>query len=495
VRNWGEELMATLALAGPEWDGKLYSDGWKAGSAGELPVVEPATGELLVTVGKASPADVAHAANSALAAQADWAKMLPRQRAGIFRKTAAIFEREMEEMAAFIARETGALLFKGQHEVREAIEILLAASSMPLQTQGHVLPQVTGRFNFARRVPLGVVGVISPFNFPLILSIRSVAPALAAGNAVVLKPDPQTPVSGGFYIAKAFEEAGLPTGLLHVLPGGAEVGEAMCIDPNIHMIAFTGSTPAGRKVGEICGRHLKKVALELGGKNALIVLEDADLDIAVSNAAWGSYLHQGQICMSVGKILAHASIAEQLATKLAEKARCLPVGNPATKQVALGPVINQRQRDRVHAIVQESVAQGASLLAGGTYRDLFYQPTVLNFVRPDMRAFKEEIFGPVAVVVPVASDDEAISLANQSEFGLSAGVITNDLGRAIALGQRLHVGLLHINDQTVADDVVNPFGGRGASGNGTSMGGPADWEEYTQWQWVTIKNQASSYPF
>jgi benzaldehyde dehydrogenase (NAD) len=487
--------MATLALADPVWGGKLYTDGWKAGSGGEFPVVEPATGKLLVTAGKASAADVAQAAKSALAAQADWAKMLPRERAAIFRKTAAIFEREMEEMASFIARETGALLFKGQHEVREAIEILLAASSMPLQPQGHVLPQVTGRFNFARRVPLGVVGVISPFNFPLILSIRSVAPALAAGNAVVLKPDPQTPVTGGFYIAKAFEEAGLPSGLLHVLPGGAEVGEAMCTDPNIHMIAFTGSTPAGRKVGEICGRHLKKVALELGGKNALIVREDADLDIAVSNAAWGSYLHQGQICMSTGKILAHESIAEQLAAKLAEKARSLPVGNPATEQVALGPVISQRQRDRMHAIVQESVAQGATLLAGGTYRDLFYQPTVLNLVRPEMRAFKEEIFGPVAVVVPVASDEEAITLANQSEFGLSAGIISSDLGRAMALGQGLHTGLLHINDQTVADDVVNPFGGRGASGNGTSMGGPADWEEYTQWQWVTIKSQATPYPF
>jgi benzaldehyde dehydrogenase (NAD) len=495
MRNRGEGLMATLALADPAWDGKLYSDGWKAGSAGVLPVVEPATGEILVTVGKASVADVAQAAKSAMAAQEDWAKMLPRQRAAIFRRTAAIFEREMEEMASFIARETGALLFKGQHEVRETIEILMAASSMPLQPQGHVLPQVTGRFNFARRVPLGIVGVISPFNFPLILSIRSVAPALAAGNAVVLKPDPQTPVSGGFYIAKAFEEAGLPSGLLHVLPGGAEVGEAMCTDPNIHMIAFTGSTPAGRKVGEICGRHLKKAALELGGKNALIVLEDADLDIAVSNAAWGSYLHQGQICMSTGKILAHASIAEQLAARLAEKARHLPVGNPATEHVALGPLINQRQRDRVHAIVQESVAQGATLLAGGTYRDLFYQPTVLNFVRPEMRAFREEIFGPVAVVVPVASDDEAVALANQSEFGLSAGIISSDLGRAMALGQRLHTGLLHINDQTVADDVVNPFGGRGASGNGTSMGGPADWEEYTQWQWVTIKSQATPYPF
>lgn len=487
--------MAPHTLAEPAWNEKLYSGEWRSGGAGNLTVVEPATGKPLVTVGKASAADVADAAKMALIAHAEWVKMPARQRAAIFRKAAAVFERDIDEMAPFIARETGALLFKGQHEVRESIEILYSASSMPLQPQGYVLPQITKPFNFARRVPLGVVGVISPFNFPLILSMRSVAPALAAGNGVVLKPDPQTPVTGGFYIAKAFEEAGLPPELLHVLPGGAEVGEALCTDPNIAMIAFTGSTPAGRKVGELCGRHLKKVALELGGKNSLIVLEDADLDIAASNAAWGSYLHQGQICMATGKILAHASIAEKLVEKLAGKARNMPAGDPATGQVALGPVINQRQRDRIHAIVQESVAQGATLVTGGNYRDLFYEATVLHRVRREMRAFSEEIFGPVAVVVPFSSEDEAVALANQTDFGLSAGIISRDAGHAMELGQRLRVGLLHINDQTVADDVVNPFGGRGASGNGTSMGGPADWEEYTAWQWVTIKDRATAYPF
>jgi benzaldehyde dehydrogenase (NAD) len=199
--------------------------------------------------------------------------------------------------------------------------------------------------------------------------------------------------------------------------------------------------------------------------------------------------------MATGKILVHASIADKFAAKLAETAKHLPVGNPATEQVALGPVINQRQRDRMHAIVQESVSQGATLLAGGSYRELFYEPTVLNHVRPGMRAFEEEIFGPVAVVVPVASEEEAVALANQTEYGLSAGIISADVGRAIALGQKLHAGLLHINDQTVADDVVNPFGGCGASGNGTSMGGPADWEEYTQWQWVTLKSEATRTPF
>lgn len=488
-------MTTTVAPASTVWTDNVYSRGWRKGSAGTITIVEPATGESLGSVGAASPTDVEAAAKAALAAQPAWADLPPRDRAAIFRRAAAVFERDGEEMAAFIARETGALLFKGQHEVREAAVILYSAASMPLQPQGYVLPQVTGRFNFARRVPLGVVGVISPFNFPLILSIRSVAPALAAGNAVVLKPDPQTPVTGGMFIARAFEEAGLPSDLLHVLPGGADIGEALCVDPNIAMIAFTGSTPAGRKVGEICGRHLKKVSLELGGKNSLIVLEDADVDIAASNAAFGSYLHQGQICMATGRILAHASIAGQLTARLAEKANHLPVGNPATEQVALGPLINSRQRDRVHAIVHDSVAQGARLEVGGSYRDLFYQPTVLSRVGPGMRAFEEEIFGPVAVVVPFATDEEAVTLANQTDFGLSAAVISADVGRAMALGQRLKTGLLHINDQTVADDVVNPFGGRGASGNGTSMGGPADLEDYTQWQWVTLKNKATIYPF
>lgn len=482
-------------LAEAVWAGKLYTNGWRAGAAGTIDVIEPATGDSLAAVGAASPADVASAAKSASAAQAKWAAMGPHDRASVFHKAAAIFERDIEQIGLFIARETGGLISKGQHEVHAAAHILQAAASMPLQPQGLVLPEVSGRFNFARRVPYGVVGVISPFNFPLILSIRTVAPALAVGNAVVLKPDPQTPIAGGFWIAKVFDEAGLPAGLLHVLPGGADVGEALCTDPNINMVSFTGSTRAGRRVGELCGSHLKKVSLELGGKNPLIVLDDADVDIAASNAAWGSYLFQGQICMTTGMVLAHASIADKLAAKLAEKAKALRVGNPATEQVALGPMINERQRDRVHAIVQDAVKQGAKLMAGGTYRDLFYQATVLTGVRPGMRAFTEEIFGPVAVVVPVASDDEAVAMANQSDYGLAAGIISNDVGRAMALGQRLKVGLLHINDQTVKDDHVNPFGGRGASGNGSSMGGPADWEEFTQWQWVTIKKSATAYPF
>ncbi|MCW0415990.1 Benzaldehyde dehydrogenase [NAD(+)] [Xanthomonas sacchari] len=340
-----------------------------------------------------------------------------------------------------------------------------------------------------------MVGVISPFNFPLVLSLRSVAPALAVGNAVVLKPDPRTPYAGGFVIAEVLQQAGLPKGLLHVLPGGADAGQALVEAPGVPMIAFTGSTAAGRRIGELAGKHLKKTALELGGKNSLIVLDDADLDKAVSAIAFGAYFHQGQICMATGRVLVQRSIAAELTRRLAEKARHLPVGDPATAHVALGPIIDQRQLQHVKDVVDASVAAGAVVEAGGTHEGLFYAATVLSNVQPGMPAFEEEVFGPVANVIAFDSDDEAVALANQTEYGLSAGILSASVGRAMALGERLHTGLLHINDQTVADEVTNPFGGTGASGNGTSMGGPADWGQYTHWQWVTIQDGAPQYPF
>ncbi len=473
----------------------VFNGDWIAASGQVISVLEPATGEPLMRCAMAEAADITAACRSAALAQPAWAASGPRERAQVFRKAAECAERAFDELALYVARETGAALFKGEHEVRETIVLLHQAAGMLSQPHGLVLPSAAGRLSYARRQPHGVVGVISPFNFPLVLSIRSVAPALAAGNAVVLKPDPQTPVSGGFLIARLFEEAGLPKGLLQVLPGAAPAGEALCRDPNVRMIAFTGSTAAGRKVAETAGRHLKKVALELGGKNPLIILEDADLDLAASNAAWGAWLHQGQICMATGLILVHESIAASLTRKLVEKARALTVGNAARGEAALGPLINPRQLQRVHEIVSDSLQAGARLEAGGEYQHLFYQPTVLSGVRPGMRAFDEEMFGPVATVVSFATDEEAIELANRTEYGLSAGIISPSVGRAMAIGERLDCGLLHINDQTVADECINPFGGRGASGNGGSVGGPADWDEYSQWQWVTVKNTAPMYPF
>ncbi len=487
--------MATTAFLDTGiWDGKLYLGGWSVANKAQ-DILEPASGSVLTRVGMATPGDVAQAAVRARAAQAEWAALPFEQRAAIFRKAAAIVAREAEGMTRWIVRETGSIPPKAGVELHAAEGILHEAAAMLTQPSGLVLPSDGGRISLARRVPHGVVGVISPFNFPLILSIRAVAPALATGNTVVLKPDPRTPITGGYLIARVFEEAGLPKDCLQVLPGGADVGQALCVDPNVAMISFTGSTAAGRSVGELAGRHLKKVTLELGGKNRLIVLDDADVELAASCAAWGAYLHQGQICMSTGLVLAHEKVAAKVTEALVAKANHLPVGDPATRQVALGPLIDVRQRDRVHAIVQDSVKQGAQLAAGGSFEGNFYKPTVLTDVKPGMRAFDEEVFGPVASIATFSDEDEAVALGNRTEYGLSLGIVSASVGRALALARRIPTGLLHINDQTVADEPHIPFGGRGASGNGGRHGGPANWEEFTQWQWLTIKDSAPRYPF
>ena len=472
----------------------IYSDGWRPTAAG-ADVVDPATRQILGRVGVATAGHAAAAAASARAASQSWFAQPYEERAAVLRKAADLLEQRAEDFTGWLVRETGSVAAKAGFEIMLTVKALREAAAMPSQPQGYVLPTAPGQLSYCRRLPLGVIGVISPFNFPLYLGMRAVAPCLAIGNGVVLKPDPRTAMSGGLLVAQLFEAAGLPEGLLHVLPGGADVGEALCTDPNIAMIQFTGSTATGRKIGELAGKHLKKLSLELGGKNALIILDDADLDLAASNAAWAAYLHQGQICMTSGRILVQDTVYDALADRLTVKANQLPVGNPSSGQVALGPVINQAQLQHAHAIVEDSVKAGAKLRAGGGFDQLFYQPTVLTEVTAGMRAFDEEIFGPVAVLTRFSTDDEAVELANDTEYGLSAAIISSSVGRAMALGARLNVGLLHINDQTVGDEVVNPFGGRGQSGNGTSIGGPANWDEFSQWQWVTIRDTPPAYPF
>ncbi len=476
------------------WREHLFSGGWRTASRA-IDVIEPATGEAMARAGEAVPADVASAAAAATAAQPAWAALPPRERAAVFHRAAALLQQHFDELALWVTRETGAILPKGQHELREAVAFCQLAAGMPMQAQGQLLPAEAGRLSIARRVPHGVVGVISPFNFPLILTLRVVAPALAAGNAVIVKPDARTPVSGGLLLAQLFEAAGLPAGVLHVLPGGAEVGEALVTEPQVQMISFTGSAAVGRRVGELAARQLKKASLELGGSNALVILDDADLDLAASNAAWGAWLHQGQICMATNRVLVHASIAEALTERLVAKATHLPVGNGATQQVALGPLIDARQRDRVHAVVQDSVRAGARLLAGGSYEGLFYRPTVLAGVQPGMRCHDEEVFGPVLNLITFKTDDEAVALANAHHGGLAAAVISRSVGRAMALARRLKAGMVHVNDQTVNDDAVNPFGGPGIAGNGNSHGGPGDWEQFSTWQWMTVKDAPPPYPF
>lgn len=494
-RYTASEQVKTPFMNEPLWRGRFFSQQWTTGAGETFPVIDKANGEVISTLGQASPDDVRKAAKAAKSAQDSWRSTSYEARADIFRRAATLVHEHREELAVWLMRETGAIRPKADVELKAATGILNASCAMITEPQGLLLPSNAGRMSFARRVPHGVVGVIAPFNFPLLLAIRAVSPALATGNAVILKPDTRTAVAGGVLIARILQEAGLPDGVFHVLPGGVDVGEAICTDPDISMIAFTGSTGAGRRVGELCGKHLKKVSLELGGKNSMIILEDADLDLAASNAAFGAWLHQGQICMATGRILAQRSIASALVDRLVEKASHLKAGNPMSGQVALGPIIGEQQLGHINAIVQDSISAGATLRAGGSFEGLFYQPTVLDNVKLGMRAFDEEIFGPVASITTFDSDDEAVSLANATQYGLSASVISRSVGRAMAIGNQLKTGLLHINDQTVHDEPHIPFGGRGQSGNGGSIGGPANWEEFTQWQWVTVKDTPPSYPF
>ena len=321
------------------------------------------------------------------------------------------------------------------------------------------------------------------------------APALALGNAVVLKPDPRTSVSGGVVLARVLEEAGLPEGLFHVLPGGPDVGEALITDPLVRIISFTGSTAVGRRIGELAARHLKRAHLELGGNSALVILDDVDLERAASAGAWGSFLHQGQICMTTGRHLVHERVYDDYIAALSAKADSLPVGDPASGQVALGPIIDERQRDKVHGLVTASTAAGARLSAGGTYEGLFYRPTVLADVTPSTPAWAQEVFGPVAPVIRFSSAEEAAAIAAQTEYGLSLGILTRDVMRGLELARKIPTGIVHINEQTVDDEPNVPFGGLLDSGTGTRFGGTANLEAFTETRWVTIRGDIAPYPF
>lgn len=478
------------------WTSRIFLDGWVAGSGGDYAVKEPATGEDLGRIGAATPDDVRKAAARAAEAQHAWAATPYQVRGAVMRKAGDLFRDHAAEVQDWLTREAGSIQGKTELESWFAANACYEAAGLVSLPYGELLQTMEPHLSLTRRRPVGVVGVISPFNVPLILSIRAVAPALALGNAVILKPDPRTAVSGGVVLARIFEEAGVPAGVFSMLPGGAEVGEALVTDPDVRMISFTGSTRVGRIVGSLAARHLKRSHLELGGNSALIVLDDVDVEQAVSVGAWGSYLHQGQICMATSRHLVQRSIAEEYVTKLAQHANQLPVGNPARDQVALGPIIDAKQRDHIHELVTSSVSAGARLAAGGTYEGLFYRPTVLADVPLTAPAYTEEIFGPVAPVVPFDTIDEAVRLATDTAYGLALGILTRDVMKGLALADRIPSGTVHINDQTVADEVVNPFGGVRDSGPGARLGGPqANLEAFTDVQWVTMRGDLPQYPF
>ena len=479
------------------WTGRIFVDGWRSGSSDQQrAVIEPATGAELGRIGVATPNDVHKAAERAQLAQRQWASSSYELRASVLRRAAALWETHAEEIQSWIIRESGAIGPFAARQTSVTTQTCHEAAGLASLPYGELLRTDQPQLSLSRRVPVGVVGVIAPFNVPLILSMRAVAPALALGNAVLLKPDPRTAVCGGASIARIFEEAGLPAGVLSVLPGAADVGEAMIGDPHVRLISFTGSTRTGRRVAQLAAEHSKRVHLELGGKSALIVLDDVDVDKASSVGAFGSFLHQGQVCMATGRHLVQRRVYDEYVSRLAQRADRVPVGNPATEQVALGPIIDAAQRDRIHGFVTTSLEAGARLAAGGKYAGLFYRPTVLSDVPVKSPAYREEIFGPVAPVLPFDSLEQAANLAADTEYGLSLGILTRDVMKGLALAERIPSGIVHINDQTLADEVVNPFGGVKASGGGARIGGPiANFEAFTEVQWVTLRSDLPDYPF
>ena len=489
--------MTTTTLApASAWHGKIYSGDWRTGRGGVIEVADKANGEPLGQIGLASVADVADAAEQAKEAQRAWAATPGPHRGDILREVSRLVLKHRAEIAAQIVRETGSIRAKGNAEVAMTAREILEAAAHGSEPSGIITAsEVSGRHSIARRVPIGVVGVITPWNSPFLLASRAIAPALALGNAVLLKPDAQTPICGGAIFAQLFEAAGLPKGLFHVLPGGAETGDALVRDPAVEMISFTGSTRVGREIGAIAGGLLKRVSLELGGNNPFIVLDDADIEAAASAGAWGAFFHQGQICLTAGRHLVHERVAEAYIEALVRHAGALTVGDPFKGEVHLGPIVNERQAANVDRIIAGSVAKGAKIVAGGTRDGLFYRPTVLTGVVPGMPAFDEEIFGPVATITIFRSDEEAVGLANQTSYGLVASVLSPDLARAQRIADQLHSGIIHINDQSILHEVYGPIGGVGSSGNGYNYSTLTNADQFSEWQWITSRSKIAAYPF
>jgi benzaldehyde dehydrogenase (NAD) len=473
------------------WRGKIFTGEWT--STGQImQATEPATGDVLGEVGTASAEVLAGCAERAADAGRRWAATGFQERAAVLQRAATLFEENRDEITGWLTREAGKAKAAATLDFDLALTELQAAAALPAQPWGTLLPTAEpGRISLARRIPYGVIAVIAPWNFPLILALRSVAPALATGNAVILKPASETAICCGVVIARLFEEAGLPAGALHMLPGpGRELGNAVAEDPNIDMISFTGSTPVGRNLSEAAGKHFKKMVSELGGNNAFVVLDDVDVEAAAAAGAYGSFAHQGQICMATGRHLVAESIAPTYTNIIAKIADGLTVGDPRG-DVDLGPIINQAQLDHITDIVRRSVDAGARIVTGGTADGLFLRPTVLAEVTPDMPAFAEEIFGPVAVITTYRDEDEAVRLANGTPYGLVAAVHSGSAAHAQAIGDRLRAGMIHINDQTVNDETPAPFGGLGDSGGSSRFGALTNLDEFTIWQWVTVRDTQS----
>jgi aldehyde dehydrogenase (NAD+) len=446
----------------------------------------------------ADRSDLDDAYRSAAQAQLAWAESRPADRGAVFLEAVRILDARRDEILAWLIKEAGSTRQKAIAELSFVRGNMLWASTLAYRTAGRILPiDIPGKESRVYRRPLGVVGVISPWNFPMVLSNRSIAPALALGNAVVVKPADDTPITGGLLLAKIYEEAGLAPGLLNVVVGEvAQIGDAFTLHPTPKLISFTGSTRVGKHIGELAmtGAALKRVALELGGNSPLVVLDDADLDRAVDAAIFGRFFHQGQICMSANRIIVDASIYDAFTARFVARARALKVGDPNEADTAIGPIINKRQLDAVMTRVADARRSGLRQVLGGEPRGQVLPPQVFVDVPNDSAFAQAEQFGPVAMLLRADGEADALRLANQTDYGLSSAVFTRDEERGVRFALRVDAGMTHVNDSTVNDDSNNMFGGEKNSGLGRFGG---DWvlSEMTTDHWVTVQKQPARYPF
>lgn len=491
--------MTSQCAAYTQLDHLLIAGQWICGESKQVNTnLNPFNGEVLARIAQANSRQLDDAYQAARIAQISWAQTLPAERTALLLRVAQILENRSEEILSWLIRESGSTRLKAMIELSSAKSIVLEASSFPARIQGDLLaPCFPGQSSRVYRSPLGVIGIISPWNFPFHLSMRSVAPAIATGNAVVLKPASDTPITGGTLLAAIFAEAGAPAGLINVVIGaGSEIGDAFVTHDIPRLISFTGSTPVGQRIGQLAigGQHLKRVALELGGNAPIVVLDDADIDDAAAGAIAGRFLHQGQICMSTNRAIVDAAIYDRFVDAVTQRAQALKYGDPNLIDHVIGPVINTKQRQEIEKKIAQAVEGGARLTYGASTEGNVIPPHIFADVDPHSAIAREETFGPVLPIIKAQDEAHALALANATEFGLSSSVYTRDLERGTRFARGIEAGMTHVNNMSIADHPQAPFGGEKNSGLGRFNG---RWvlEEFTRPHWVTVQEEGvAHYP-
>jgi aldehyde dehydrogenase (NAD+) len=477
---------------------KQYIGGvWRDGKSQKiLTDSNPYNGNKIAEFKLGNLADLDEAYRSAVSAQKIWQEVNPFEKRAILEKAITWIEQHEADITDIIIEELGGTALKAFFEINIVKNIIKEASTYPLRMKGEIIPStVDGKENRLYRVPVGVVGVISPFNFPFFLGMRSVATALGAGNGVVLKPHDDSVITGGTLVARVFEETGIPKGLLNVIVADIrEIGDAFVEHPIPRIISFTGSEGVGRHIGGVAGRCLKKAVLELGGNSALIVLPDADLEQALNAAVFSRFTHQGQICMSANRILVHRSLYGQFLEKYVARVSNLKVGDPRNPETDLGPLMNKAQVDTLAKQIQKGADEGARVALRGKTDGNLVSPTIFADVHSDMSIAQDEMFGPAVCVMPFETAEEAVRIANQSAFGLSGAIHTRDVEYGAELAKQIDSGAIHVNDGTINDDPLVAFGGEKASGVGR-LNGKWALEEFTTLKWVSVQHKPRHYPF